>query len=150
MREEAGGTAGYCVFPDGSECEEWAYFRNECQPGTDWQENPLLTALKSGELLQCIVGRNADGQNLFKIVRAEDGCPGANNEQALAEFCGKDTVRAEYCEGLVKLTSNITEAGPMFFDQGKILTCPVPGSPDMTADCQAALDMPCSIMVECQ
>lgn len=33
MREEAGGTAGYCIFADGSECEEWAYFRGECKPG---------------------------------------------------------------------------------------------------------------------
>ena len=28
-----GGVAGMCVFPDGSECEEWAYFRAECKPG---------------------------------------------------------------------------------------------------------------------
>ncbi len=34
MREEAGGTAGYCIFPDGTECEEWAFFREECGPGT--------------------------------------------------------------------------------------------------------------------
>jgi putative hemolysin len=34
MREEAAGTAGYCIFPDGSECEEWAFFRGECKPGT--------------------------------------------------------------------------------------------------------------------
>jgi putative hemolysin len=34
MREEAGGTAGYCLFPDGSECEEWAYYRGECGPPT--------------------------------------------------------------------------------------------------------------------
>ncbi len=33
MREEAEGTAGYCKFPDGSECEEWAYYRGECSPG---------------------------------------------------------------------------------------------------------------------
>jgi putative hemolysin len=32
MREEAGGTVGYCLFPDGSECEEWAYYRGECGP----------------------------------------------------------------------------------------------------------------------
>ena len=24
---------GYCVFPDNSECEEWAFFRGECTPG---------------------------------------------------------------------------------------------------------------------
>lgn len=26
-----GSQTGYCVFPDGSECEEWAYFRGECK-----------------------------------------------------------------------------------------------------------------------
>jgi putative hemolysin len=33
-RTEAGGEVGYCLFPDGSECEEWAFFRGECAPGT--------------------------------------------------------------------------------------------------------------------
>lgn len=28
-----GGEIGFCVFPDGSACEEWAFFRGECQPG---------------------------------------------------------------------------------------------------------------------
>ena len=33
IREDAaGGQVGICVFPDGSECDEWAYFRGECQP----------------------------------------------------------------------------------------------------------------------
>ncbi len=30
IRTEAGGEVGYCLFPDGSECEEWAFFRGEC------------------------------------------------------------------------------------------------------------------------
>lgn len=34
MREEEGGTAGYCLFPDGTECDEWAFYRGECAPGT--------------------------------------------------------------------------------------------------------------------
>lgn len=25
-----GSQSGYCIFPDGSECDEWAYFRGEC------------------------------------------------------------------------------------------------------------------------
>ena len=33
LRTDASGTAGYCIFPDGSECEEWAFFRGECAPG---------------------------------------------------------------------------------------------------------------------
>ena len=35
--EEQGGTldleSGMCTFPDGSQCEEWAFFRGECSPG---------------------------------------------------------------------------------------------------------------------
>jgi putative hemolysin len=26
-----GSQTGYCIFPDGRECEEWAYFRGECK-----------------------------------------------------------------------------------------------------------------------
>ncbi|MCP4166895.1 MAG: DUF333 domain-containing protein, partial [Chloroflexi bacterium] len=33
IRDETGGQVGYCLFPDGSECEEWAFFREECAPG---------------------------------------------------------------------------------------------------------------------
>ena len=32
-KDAAGGEYGVCVFPDGSTCDEWAYFRGECQPG---------------------------------------------------------------------------------------------------------------------
>jgi putative hemolysin len=28
-----GGEYGVCMFDDGSECDEWAYFRGECAPG---------------------------------------------------------------------------------------------------------------------
>ena len=35
MREGEGGTYGVCVFPDGSECDEWAYFRGECTPNAE-------------------------------------------------------------------------------------------------------------------
>jgi putative hemolysin len=27
-----GSQTGYCIFPDGSECDEWAYYRAECGP----------------------------------------------------------------------------------------------------------------------
>ena len=35
IRDEADGQVGYCIFPDGSECEEWAYYRGECALGED-------------------------------------------------------------------------------------------------------------------
>ena len=25
-----GSQTGYCIFPDGKECEEWAFYRGEC------------------------------------------------------------------------------------------------------------------------
>ena len=34
IRTDASGNQyGVCIFPDGSECEEWAFFRGECGPG---------------------------------------------------------------------------------------------------------------------
>ncbi len=33
IRMEASGEVGYCLFADGSECEEWAFMRGECIPG---------------------------------------------------------------------------------------------------------------------
>ena len=32
IRDAEGGQVGICVFPDGSECDEWAFFRGECTP----------------------------------------------------------------------------------------------------------------------
>ena len=37
IRDEAGGQVGYCLFPDGSECEEWAFYRGECAPASESQ-----------------------------------------------------------------------------------------------------------------
>lgn len=32
--DASGAQTGFCVFPNGSECDEWAYYRNECAPAT--------------------------------------------------------------------------------------------------------------------
>lgn len=39
-RDAAGNESGTCLFPDGSQCEEWAFLRGECQPG---QTQPAAT-----------------------------------------------------------------------------------------------------------
>jgi putative hemolysin len=44
LRQDAtGGVTGVCVFPDGSSCEEWAYFRGECGPGAQEIPTPVVT-----------------------------------------------------------------------------------------------------------
>jgi putative hemolysin len=43
IRAGEGGQVGTCVFPDGSECEEWAFFRGECVPGGGEYQPPDST-----------------------------------------------------------------------------------------------------------
>lgn len=38
-----GSQSGVCVFPDGSTCDEWAYFRGECGPATQKNATPAAT-----------------------------------------------------------------------------------------------------------
>jgi len=44
-----GSQTGYCIFPDGSECNEWAYFRKECgsvtQSATSYSPTAIPTAM---------------------------------------------------------------------------------------------------------
>jgi len=35
MRQTEYGVSGICVFPNGSECEEWEYLRGQCHPASD-------------------------------------------------------------------------------------------------------------------
>ena len=39
-----GSQSGICVFPDGSACDEWAYFRGECAPASQESPTPVMTA----------------------------------------------------------------------------------------------------------
>lgn len=32
VKDEKGGEVGMCMFPNGAQCEEWAFFRGECKP----------------------------------------------------------------------------------------------------------------------
>ncbi len=36
-----GGQTGYCMFKNGNECEEWAYYRHECSPDQFTQKDTL-------------------------------------------------------------------------------------------------------------
>ena len=55
---EDGSQAGVCVFPDGSECDEWAFFRGECQSVDDTTLNPVVAV----ELAEdgCYIYQNPD------------------------------------------------------------------------------------------
>jgi putative hemolysin len=38
-----GSQSGVCVFPDGSTCDEWAYYREECGPAVENSPTPATT-----------------------------------------------------------------------------------------------------------
>jgi len=47
FRQDASdGTNGVCVFANGSECEEWAFFRGECKPGDSLAPTETMPAVE--------------------------------------------------------------------------------------------------------
>jgi len=70
-QDAAGNQTGFCGFPDGSECEEWAFQRGECRPtsqnqaGSDasvkrltMQDNNSKITLKKGEIIEIVLASN--------------------------------------------------------------------------------------------
>jgi len=43
-KDASGGEAGVCVFSDGSECDEWAYFHEQCKPGDSYSTAEPVTS----------------------------------------------------------------------------------------------------------
>ncbi|MFH1900147.1 MAG: DUF333 domain-containing protein [Patescibacteria group bacterium] len=145
IRQNETGQAGWCIFPDQSECEEWAFFRNECLPQT-------LQSLEGGQLQKCITGYDYFGKNKFQLVPIKKDCAQITTEEELNNFCGKDTDQILKCDNLIKLISTNPQAGNMFFQGSKILTCPNQNATDikdMSQDCQNALAANCQITIFC-
>jgi putative hemolysin len=78
---EDGSQAGFCIFPDGGECDEWAFYRKECSPTgpTDDQlviETFELTGRPDPETLQFT---SVDGQE-FNAADFEISTPFPSNQ----------------------------------------------------------------------
>lgn len=57
IRENPEGQYGVCILPDGTECEEWAYYRKECsvkQSEEACREENYQCCKGSGENISCI------------------------------------------------------------------------------------------------
>ncbi len=55
-----GSQSGVCVFADGSECDEWAYYRGECQPGENGNTPEKSVKEAVSGLIAEKYGRSAD------------------------------------------------------------------------------------------
>lgn len=56
-----GSQSGTCVFPDGSTCDEWAYYRGECGPAVENSPTPATTLEATTEVGGGNPGENASG-----------------------------------------------------------------------------------------
>jgi putative hemolysin len=43
-----GSQSGVCIFPDGSTCDEWAYYRGECSPASENSPTPVEATIEAG------------------------------------------------------------------------------------------------------
>jgi putative hemolysin len=56
-----GSQSGVCIFPDGSECDEWAYFRGECGQATPTSPTPASSDNVPTKESNLEVGETASG-----------------------------------------------------------------------------------------
>jgi uncharacterized protein len=56
-----GSQYGICVFPDGSTCDEWAYYRGTCGPAAPPSPTPAMTAEATPTASGGNTGENASG-----------------------------------------------------------------------------------------
>jgi putative hemolysin len=104
IRDEAGGQVGYCLFPDGSECEEWAFYRGECAPASEGEVAPAELPNPASE--NCVV----QGGRLSIQTREDGGqygiCLFEDNRQC-EEWA---LLRGDCPVGGVKVTGYVTAA----------------------------------------
>jgi Tol biopolymer transport system component/putative hemolysin len=105
IRDEAGGQVGYCIFPDGTECEEWAFYRGECAAPAGGEATPAGIANPASE--NCV----AQGGKVTIQARGDGGeygiCLFEDNRQC-EEWA---LLRGECPVGGVKVTGYVTPAG---------------------------------------
>ncbi|MFH1427132.1 MAG: DUF333 domain-containing protein [Patescibacteria group bacterium] len=65
MEQDENGTYGICVLPDGTECEEWEYYRGEC--GSNTSANAQITDSTTGD------EKTAVGNDKIKIFGIQSG-----------------------------------------------------------------------------
>lgn len=74
MRDGEGGTAGFCIFEDGSECEEWAFFNSECQMGEIVSGGPSSSTTPPEEIADWwgVIGSNEQGAQFDDYFERHD------------------------------------------------------------------------------
>lgn len=70
-----GGQQGFCIFPDGSECDEWAFYRGECKPASA-EPTAAPEAAPEGQAVEGWAGtvlKQEPGDQIGPYFQREDG-----------------------------------------------------------------------------
>jgi putative hemolysin len=78
-----GSQHGECVFPDGSTCDEWAYYRGECGPAAQNSPTPVITIEATTEAS----GGGPGGSSGTEVIGAGGYMPPGTAE-AIADWWG--------------------------------------------------------------
>jgi len=113
LREGVSGSTGYCIFNDGSACEEWAYLRGDCVKGTciKWITNMTMTineALVIASASDCVLEGNltnnyfCNGETGTWWVNLDVPDPGLCNPACVVDL-GSNTAEVNWrCTGLIE------------------------------------------------
>ncbi len=71
-KDQQGNEYGVCVFSDGSECEEWSFFRGECQPGQQ-TSTPERIVFAPGATSASMEGTVPDQGKVEFVLKAQKG-----------------------------------------------------------------------------
>jgi cytochrome b involved in lipid metabolism len=82
MRTGDEGTAGYCVFDNGDECDEWAFFRNEC--GQENRKISMDMLAKHSDKGDCWLVVENKAYDVSSFIASHPG------GEAILKGCGKD------------------------------------------------------------
>ncbi|HSA98301.1 MAG TPA: DUF333 domain-containing protein [Candidatus Nitrosotenuis sp.] len=119
MSQSDAGVQGICVFPDGSKCEEWQYYRGECKPGQTIQSSLEITTEKDqyaiGEPINFTI-TNSGNTRLFPIgwgysitgPNGEHYAPNGVLKMMLVALPPGNSINWEWNQ----LDGNDTQAGP--------------------------------------
>jgi len=67
-----GSQNGICVFPDGSICEEWAYFRGECGPTAQKIPTPTMTVEEQASGGYMPPGTSEEIANWWGVIKSTE------------------------------------------------------------------------------
>jgi putative hemolysin len=121
-----GGQVGICVFPDGSECDEWAYFRAECKPGvapnTPEDEATQAAISPAAIPLQVLTPQDGSVVNTAQIKIAGSTAPDAvvsvNKDILIAQSDGtfETTITLEEGVNLIEIVASDASGNEAFVD----------------------------------